>query len=311
MKEAANRQEPFYLEYPVVGFHDQQQRWLRAMGGSNQSTGKTTHFSGVIMDITESKQNELRRNRFIGMVSHELKTPLTALNAYIQLLNKWAKQKKDNFTVGALSKLQKQVKKMTTMINGFLNFSGAESGKIHLNKSNFDINELLKEVIAEISDVSPERVIILKIPAEIMVCADHICGSTGTGKSFLASALGHHACSQGYKVVYYNLQKLLLKTKMSTIDGTIYKFFEKLSRTDLLILDDFGLTHLEQQQRMDFMEIIEDRHACKATIIASQLPVASWYDVIGENTIADALLDRMVHTSYRIELKGKSLRKKK
>lgn len=138
-----------------------------------------------------------------------------------------------------------------------------------------------------------------------------VCGSTGTGKSFLASALGHHACSQGYKVVYYNLQKLLLKTKMSRIDGTIYKFFEKLSRTDLLILDDFGLTHLEQQQRMDFMEIMEDRHACKATIIASQLPVASWYDVIGENTIADALLDRMVHTSYRIELKGESLRKKK
>jgi DNA replication protein DnaC len=138
-----------------------------------------------------------------------------------------------------------------------------------------------------------------------------VCGSTGTGKSFLASALGHHACTQGYKVVYYNLQKLLLRTKMSRIDGTIYKFFEKLSRTDLLILDDFGLTHLEQQQRMDFMEIIEDRHACKATIIASQLPVESWYDVIGENTIADALLDRMVHTSYRIELKGESLRKKK
>jgi DNA replication protein DnaC len=138
-----------------------------------------------------------------------------------------------------------------------------------------------------------------------------VSGSTGTGKSFFASALGHHACSQGYKVVYYNLQKLLLKTKMSRIDGTIYKFFEKLSRTDLLILDDFGLTHLEQQQRMDFMEIIEDRHACKSTIIASQLPVASWYDVIGENTIADALLDRMVHTSYRIELKGESLRKKR
>ena len=138
-----------------------------------------------------------------------------------------------------------------------------------------------------------------------------ISGSTGTGKSFLASALGHHACSQGYKVAYYNLQKLLLKTKMSRIDGTIYKFFEKLSKADLLILDDFGLTHLEQQQRMDFMEIIEDRHASAATIIASQLPVANWYDVIGEETIADAILDRMVHTSYRIELKGESLRKKR
>jgi len=138
-----------------------------------------------------------------------------------------------------------------------------------------------------------------------------ISGATGTGKSFLASALGHHACSQGHKVVYYNLQKLLLKTKMSRIDGTIYKFFEKLSKADLLILDDFGLTHLEQQQRMDFMEIIEDRHASAATFIASQLPVTNWYDIIGEETIADAILDRMVHTSYRIELKGESLRKKK
>ncbi len=138
-----------------------------------------------------------------------------------------------------------------------------------------------------------------------------ISGATGTGKSFLASALGHHACAQGYKVAYFNLQKLLLKTKMSRIDGTIYKFFEKLSKTDLLILDDFGLTHLEQQQRLDFMEIIEDRHASAATIIASQLPVANWYDVIGEETIADAILDRMVHTSYRIELKGESLRKKR
>ena len=138
-----------------------------------------------------------------------------------------------------------------------------------------------------------------------------ISGATGTGKSFLASALGHHACSQGYKVAYYNLQKLLLKTKMSRIDGTIYKFFDKLSKAELLILDDFGLTHLEQQQRMDFMEIIEDRHASSATIIASQLPVANWYDIIGEETIADAILDRMVHTSYRIELKGESLRKKR
>jgi DNA replication protein DnaC len=138
-----------------------------------------------------------------------------------------------------------------------------------------------------------------------------ISGATGTGKSFLASALGHQACAQGYKVAYYNLQKLLLKTKMSRIDGTVYKFMDKLTKANLLILDDFGLSHLEQQQRMDLMEIIEDRHASAATIVASQLPVASWYDVIGEETIADAILDRMVHTSYRIELKGESLRKKK
>jgi len=137
-----------------------------------------------------------------------------------------------------------------------------------------------------------------------------ITGATGCGKSFLASALGHHACSQGHKVAYYNLQKLLIKTKMARIDGSIYKFFEGLSKTDLLIFDDFGLAHLEKQQQMDLMEIIEDRHAQKATVIASQLPVASWYEIIGEETIADAILDRLVHTSHRIELKGESLRKK-
>ena len=137
-----------------------------------------------------------------------------------------------------------------------------------------------------------------------------ITGATGCGKSFLASALGHHACSQGHKVAYYNVQKLLIKTKMARVDGTIYKLFEQLAKTDLLVMDDFGLTHLEKQQQLDLMEIIEDRHARKATIIASQLPVSSWYNIIGEETIADAILDRLVHTSHRIELKGESLRKK-
>ncbi|MBW3545681.1 MAG: IS21-like element helper ATPase IstB [Bacteroidetes bacterium] len=137
-----------------------------------------------------------------------------------------------------------------------------------------------------------------------------ITGATGCGKSFLSSALGHQACLQGFKVAYFNTQKLMLKTKMARAEGTIYKFFEKLAKTSLLILDDFGLTHLEKQQQMDFMEMIEDRHGKASTIIASQLPVESWYEVIGEETIADAILDRLVHSSYRIEIKGESLRKK-
>jgi len=102
----------------------------------------------------------------------------------------------------------------------------------------------------------------------------------------------------------------MLKTKMARLEGTVMKFFDKLAKTDLLIIDDFGLTHLEQQQRIDLMEMIEDRHGKKSTIIVSQLPVSSWYDIIGEETIADAILDRLVHSSYRIELKGESLRKK-
>jgi DNA replication protein DnaC len=136
-----------------------------------------------------------------------------------------------------------------------------------------------------------------------------ITGSTGCGKSFLASAFGYQACAQGYKVAYYNFQKLLMKTKIARKEGTIYKFFETTSKTNLLIIDDFGLFHLDQQQQMDLMEIIEDRHGKSSTIIASQLPVESWYDVLGEETLADAIMDRLVHTAYRIELRGENLRK--
>ncbi|MFT7028819.1 MAG: DNA replication protein DnaC [Marinoscillum sp.] len=137
-----------------------------------------------------------------------------------------------------------------------------------------------------------------------------ITGATGGGKSFLASAFGHQGCAQGYKVAYFNTQKLMIKTKMARVEGSIYKFFDKIAKTNLLILDDFGLTHLEKQHQIDMMEIIEDRHGKMATIIASQLPVGSWYDVIGEATIADAILDRLLHSSYRIEIKGESQRKK-
>ena len=138
-----------------------------------------------------------------------------------------------------------------------------------------------------------------------------ITGATGCGKSFLASALGHQACSQGYTVGYFSTQKLLLRLKMARMEGTIRGLLQKLAKTNILILDDFGLTRLEHQQQLDFMEIFEDRHSNQATIIVSQLPVASWYDIIGEETIADAILDRLVHSSYRIELKGESLRKKR
>ena len=137
-----------------------------------------------------------------------------------------------------------------------------------------------------------------------------ITGATGCGKSFVASALGHRACAQSTKVLYFNTQKLLIKTKMARLDGSIFKLFERIAKAGLLILDDFGLTHLDKQQQMDLMEIIEDRHGKYSTIIASQLPVKSWYEIIGEATIADAILDRLVHTSHRIELKGNSLRKK-
>ncbi len=98
---------------------------------------------------------------------------------------------------------------------------------------------------------------------------------------------------------------------MSRAEGTIHKTFEQIAKADLLILDDFGLIHLEGQQQLDILEIIEDRHGKSATIVSSQLPVASWFDVISEATIADAIIDRLIYSSYRIELKGENLRKKK
>ncbi len=136
-----------------------------------------------------------------------------------------------------------------------------------------------------------------------------ITGPTGVGKSFLASALGHQACQQGYKVVYYNTQKLFARLKMAGGDGTYYKEVGKIEKQDLLILDDFALTPMDQYQRNTLMEIIEDRHGRASTIVSSQLPVASWYEVIGESTIADAILDRLAHKAHRIELKGGSMRK--
>ena len=138
-----------------------------------------------------------------------------------------------------------------------------------------------------------------------------ITGSTGIGKSYIASALGHHACSQGYRVIYFNVPKLFAKLKMAKADGTYIREIAKIERHHLLILDDFGLAPLDAQSRAALMEIIEDRHGKGSLIITSQVPVIKWHEVIGEKTVADAILDRIIHESHRLELTGESLRKKR
>ena len=137
-----------------------------------------------------------------------------------------------------------------------------------------------------------------------------ICGPTGVGKSTLATAMGTQACAMGWSVMYFNTGKLITRTKTERLEGTILKFFDKIAKCKLLILDDFGLNRLQGQQQLDLLEIIEDRHGKASTIVASQLPVASWYELFEDATVADALLDRLVHSSYKIEIKGESLRKK-
>jgi len=136
-----------------------------------------------------------------------------------------------------------------------------------------------------------------------------VTGASGVGKSFLAQALGHQACLMGHKVLYSNTARLFTKLKLSKVDGTYIKELQKLQRVDLLILDDFGLQAFDNNAREALMDIIEDRFNKISTIVSSQIPVSIWYDIIGEGTIADAILDRLVNSSHRIDLKGESLRK--
>ena len=137
-----------------------------------------------------------------------------------------------------------------------------------------------------------------------------ITGSTGIGKSYIASAIGQQACTLGYRVIYYNATKLFAKLKIAKADGSYISEIGKMERQQLLILDDFGIQPLDAQNRAALMEIIEDRHEHASTLITSQVPVSKWYEVIGEKTIADAIMDRIIHNAHRIELTGESLRKK-
>ena len=136
-----------------------------------------------------------------------------------------------------------------------------------------------------------------------------IIGSTGTGKSYIASAIGYQACLLGYKVFYASTAKLLSVLKMAKADGSHIRELHRIEKQDLLILDDFGIQSFDAGARGMLMDIVEDRHGKHSTIIASQVPVKNWYDVIVEQTIADAIIDRLVHKSLRIELIGESLRK--
>jgi DNA replication protein DnaC len=136
-----------------------------------------------------------------------------------------------------------------------------------------------------------------------------ITGPTGIGKSYIASALGHQACAKQYRVLYWSTPKLFTKLKQAKADNSYLKEMAKIEKTELLILDDFGLHPFDVQSRQMLMEIIEDRHEKMSLIITSQFPVASWFEMIGDKTIADAVLDRIVHSAHRIEATGESMRK--
>lgn len=138
-----------------------------------------------------------------------------------------------------------------------------------------------------------------------------ITGATGCGKSFLACALGHQACLQGYKTVYLNMNRLIEKVILSKLDGSYIKLLNHLERQTLIILDDFGLQALTQEIRLTLLQLLEDRYGKKSIIITSQLPLSKWYEYINDPTLADAIMDRLTANAVRVELKGESLRRKK
>lgn len=137
-----------------------------------------------------------------------------------------------------------------------------------------------------------------------------LTGSTGTGKTWLACALGNQACRLGFSVRYVRLPRLFETIRIAHGDGSYPRLMNQLTKTQLLILDDWGIHPLTAPQRNDLMEIIEERHDRAATLIAGQLPVEHWHDYIGDAALADAILDRLLHNTYRIALKGESMRKK-
>lgn len=136
-------------------------------------------------------------------------------------------------------------------------------------------------------------------------------GKTGCGKTYLACALAHNACLSGFSARYYRLPRLWNELKTAKADGTYAKLLSDLAKTDLIILDDWGLTPPDGDQRRDLLEILDDRYQQRSTIITSQLPVALWHDYLNDATLADAILDRLLHNSIRIELEGESMRKNK
>ena len=138
-----------------------------------------------------------------------------------------------------------------------------------------------------------------------------ITGPTGAGKTFIGCALAHQACREGYRALYFYTPKIFRQMAIAHVDGRITNLLKKISRVDVLVIDDWGLATLKRHQYRDFLEILDDRHGSGSTLITSQFPTSAWHDIIGDPTVADAILDRLVHNAHKIELKGESMRKKK
>ena len=193
----------------------------------------------------------------------------------------------------------------------------------HLARDNKRLTRALREAKLRIAgaciedvDHGPKRELDRALVRQLGTCAwvgSHanviITGATGTGKSYLACALAQQACRNGYRAAYRRTPRLLEELALAHADGTYTRVLGRLAKVDVLVLDDWGLAPLREQERRDMLEIFEDRHGTRSSIVTSQLPVETWHDYVADPTIADALLDRIVHNAHRIKLKGPSRRK--
>lgn len=184
--------------------------------------------------------------------------------------------------------------------------------ELYLKTSKLRYNAVLEDVIC-----SEDRNLTKDTLLKIMDCgfinrAENILidGKTGCGKSYLACAIGRQACFMGYRVEYFSMNKFIERIALAKLEGTLLKVVNRIERNDLVIFDDFGLQPLDNNSRLALLQILEDCYQRKSVIVASQLPVAKWYDYIAEPTLADAILDRLLANASRIELKGDSLRRK-
>lgn len=151
-----------------------------------------------------------------------------------------------------------------------------------------------------------------QLRASQWVAKHHNClitGPTGSGKTYLACALAHQACRDGYRVCYYYAPKLFRELQNAQADGSLIKLLKRLARAALIVIDDFGIAAVTGKQYRDLLEILDDRHGVGSTLITSQFPVDEWHGVINDATVADAILDRLVHNAYRLKLEGESIRK--
>lgn len=195
----------------------------------------------------------------------------------------------------------------------------------HRARDNRRLQRLLKQAGLRIPDAcmedletGPARGLAATLSRQLATgawLADHlnvlVSGATGVGKSYLACALGQMACRQGLKVLYRRVPRLFEELRLARADGTYAKKLAKMASMDLLVLDDLGLGHLDERQRHDLLEVLEDRYGKRSTVVTSQLPIAKWHEWIADQTLADAILDRLVHNAYKVQLKGASRRQEK